>query len=433
MFTFIAKLWNHNKTHSNLNGWLIVTVAPIIMSQVFNAVLPSSFRQEPPTDFVSYYYPVAENMAQGKGFVTSDNKPATSYPPGFSTLIAGILLLSYRVEIPFDSLMQYLVLLCLSVSSIFLFVIAKTFWNNRLAYIPSLLWSIYPFSLWLGQQPNVELPFIVFLFGTYALFFYSLYRSQKYWLLFFLTGIVSGVSMLFRPIALGITFVFVLAIFSEVSSLNLRKRALYSFILVIGNLLCILPWQYWLHNQTGDFILLSTNGPASVRDGLTFAVDTKSYRSAWEIPDDIIRLMNDIWRSSSHLQTTEELIIKIRDEFHERPVTVIKLFLLKALRSWYGTDSGRGEYMTLMIQVPFLVLLFFGFVGSLWEKLPSSLLICVVISVLYFWFMTLLVLPILRYMVPSIGLGFLLVPGFYFFVKRSKTLLRLTITPERNN
>jgi hypothetical protein len=48
-------------------------------------------------------------------------------------------------------------------------------------------------------------------------------------------------------------------------------------------------------------------------------------------------------------------------ELQQQPVGMVQLFILKALRGWYVTDSGLGEIQTLIIQIPYLILLILSF------------------------------------------------------------------------
>jgi hypothetical protein len=107
----------------------------------------------------------------------------------------------------------------------------------------------------------------------------------------------------------------------------------------------------------------------------------------------------------------------IRDKLRDNPIGVLKLYLVKAKRGWYATDSGRYETAIMAIQAVYFVLIICGGVGAWWMGgKPRELAISAAALVLYFWLMTTLVLSILRYMVPVIGLCMILVPGLSFLV-----------------
>jgi lipopolysaccharide export LptBFGC system permease protein LptF len=104
----------------------------------------------------------------------------------------------------------------------------------------------------------------------------------------------------------------------------------------------------------------------------------------------------------------------LSDKVTESPMAVFKLFGLKVIRSWYGTDSTRYETVLSLVQVVFLLTVCVGAV-KLWQHRSEDVLLLttVCIFVLYFWGMTMMVLSIVRYMLPAIALLTLLIPGIW--------------------
>lgn len=92
-----------------------------------------------------------------------------------------------------------------------------------------------------------------------------------------------------------------------------------------------------------------------------------------------------------------------------------KLLLLKALRSWYATDSARYETVILPIQIVYLLLILWGFIAA-WKSKSTSRLYAVYIALttLYFWLATTSALSILRYMIPAMCLLMTLIPAGIF-------------------
>ena len=104
----------------------------------------------------------------------------------------------------------------------------------------------------------------------------------------------------------------------------------------------------------------------------------------------------------------------IRDEAGRAPVAFAKLMLIKMARSWYGIDSRIMEGPTIVLQTAYLALILWGSVyawrqgGALRRMIAGNWLF-----VLYFWAMTITVVPLLRYMAPVMGLLMLALPGVY--------------------
>ena len=99
------------------------------------------------------------------------------------------------------------------------------------------------------------------------------------------------------------------------------------------------------------------------------------------------------------------------EEGRKRPLAMIKLLLRKVARSWYATDSQRFENIIMALQAPFLlVFVLGGLVAGQRGPEPRMLAQGAWILVFYFWCMCAITLPLLRYMVPAVGLLSVLVP-----------------------
>ena len=91
------------------------------------------------------------------------------------------------------------------------------------------------------------------------------------------------------------------------------------------------------------------------------------------------------------------------------PLPVVKLLLIKAVRSWYATDSLSFEHAILWMQLPLLGLAGWGSLrwprdrGNIEGFEPTAPALILIVT-LYFWAMTFLVLSILRYMLPAMAL-----------------------------
>jgi hypothetical protein len=148
-----------------------------------------------------------------------------------------------------------------------------------------------------------------------------------------------------------------------------------------------------------------------MRDGLTFAVNLKG-REGIQIPQDVRMLMDNLQARLSESKSLDSVVKVILEELQTQPHAVIKLFAIKAARSWFGTDSQRLENLIILIQVPYLCLALSG-TWAIWRSggTIKSMAVGIWLIVMYFWAMSILGLSILRYMVPAMGLLFILMPG----------------------
>jgi hypothetical protein len=386
-------------------------------------VLPIQFRINDNSDYIGFYKPVAHNILAGHGLITPDGGPALRYPPGYPLLLAGIFGLSQLLEIPEETGLSAFVLLCMGLTSVLVYLLAQSVWGPLPALISALIWMTYPFTLWLTKQQGSEMPFLVVFFGGVYLFWRALLCKTRSWPVFFLSRLLMGFSMLIRPIAIGVVMVISIVLWLVGREIAARFRLFLIIMLHLGSLVTVLPWEMWVYSITSRVVMLSTGGVPSIRDGLTFAVASKGYRQEIKVPEDVAALMRDILVHSDEMRSLDGIVSFLTEQLRVQPLTVAKLFTLKAVRSWYGIDSGRFEIPIMLIQTFYLVLILWGS-GVAWRRggITKQLAISIWFLVLYFWAMTMLALSILRYMVPVIGLLFVLIPGS--FANRVSSLSR---------
>jgi 4-amino-4-deoxy-L-arabinose transferase-like glycosyltransferase len=390
---------------------VVVLIASTLVTLVFWRVLPGGFRLNEQSDYFAWYEPAARNLLAGRGFTVGDGTLVTAYPPGYPLILAGIFGVSHWLGIPEDVSLLAFAVICMALVSLFIFLLTRTMWGILPALISSFMWMTYPFALWLTKQPNSELPFMVVFYGGLCLFWYALSRRLPA-RVYFLCGLVFGVAMLIRPIAVGIGLVLSAIVWFTRREASRRVRYLMIAMLLLGNLVAVFPWEAAVYSKTDKLILLSSNGVKALLDGVTFGVEAKGYRQDNNIPADVLVVMNDIRVREGEITRFGDFIPIISQEFRSHPNAVLKLGLLKIARSWYGTDSERLEGPTLLIQLGYLILVAWG-AWSAWRRggLNREFVIGALLMVVYFWGMTFLALSILRYMVPVIGLLFMVAAG----------------------
>jgi 4-amino-4-deoxy-L-arabinose transferase-like glycosyltransferase len=363
-----------------------------------------------------FYEPVARNILAGHGVITSNGTPALRYPPGYPLLLAGIFGLSHLSHIAEETMLAAFILLATGLSAVFIYLLARSVWGVWPALIAPFVWMTYPFALWLTKQPNSETLFLPVFYASIYLFWYALLHKSRAWSLYALAGCLIGLAMLVRPIAIGMGLVLGALLWFAGCNLPRRLRLFLVTMLLLGNLVAILPWEAWVYTTTDRVVTLSGGGSRAVRDGLTFAVvrPSKDYRQIVNVPQDVVALTQDIFVRLDETPSLGHIASVLIEKLQTQPLTVVKLFALKAMRSWYGTDNGRLETPIMLIQTVYFVLILSSSV-MLWKRggIVQRLTLNIWLIVVYFWVMTTLVLSILRYMVPVMGLLFVLVPGAF--------------------
>lgn len=402
---------------ANLRAWsgwpaVAVGVAAVVIALLFRLTLPAGAQANESADYTTFYEPVARSLLAGDGFTFRAGQPATAYPPGHPVMLAGVFWLAGVLGVSEGTALAVVAALVMGIGSALLWGVARRVWSPRAALLAPLLWMTYPFALWLTKQPNSELPFLVALFGAWYVLWRAVLQRSRRWPLFFLCGILVGIAMLIRPIAIGVGVLFGLLLWGTRRDLEPRVRAGVIGLLLLGNLVAVLPWEVWLYRQTSGVVLLSTNGPASIQDGLTFAVNPGAQRQPTQVSAGVAAVMQRVQARSGQLTSLGAVAAVMWAELRTHPIAVGELVALKAARSWYGTDSGRQETAIPLIQAVYL-LIFLAASYAAWTRggPARQLTVGVWLLVLYFWGMTVLALSILRYMVPAIGLLFLLTPA----------------------
>jgi 4-amino-4-deoxy-L-arabinose transferase-like glycosyltransferase len=287
--------------------------------------------------------------------------------------------------------------------------LALTISRSRVsALFAAFLWMTYPLALWLTKQPNSESPFLLLTYLAIWLYWQTARsRLDRYWP-YGLVGVLLGVATLIRPVALGLCAFLGVLVFVLRKSASWKRNLLFAICLLLGQAVAILPWELWVYHKTGEIILLSRSGSAA--DGVTFAAGSFYGQFADRVPSDVHRLMED-FNAGFVTRTRGEVLAMVWDEFRRRPVTVAKLFAIKGVRCWYGTDSGRLEGLIVLVQVLYLMFALLCIAAAVNDRSESRGLALLSLAVVaYFWLMALTAIPIVRYMVPAMGMLFSLSP-----------------------
>src|SRR5215813_6481864 len=224
---------------------IIISVTSILVMLLFWVILPDTFRVNEQTDYTAFYEPVARNVAKGDGFTQVNGAPATTYPPGYPLMLAGIFWLANVLNISEQTLLSTFILLSTSLTSVFIFILGRSVWQSWPALLPPLFWMTHPLVLWLTKQENSETPFMMIFYGTFCLLWWAVLQQWHAWPIYFLIGLLIGASMLTRPIALGVGFVMVAILWLTSYRTKMGSRWLPVTMILLGNLVAISPWEAW--------------------------------------------------------------------------------------------------------------------------------------------------------------------------------------------
>jgi len=390
-------------------------LASILITLCFLAILASQYNGPGlgGSDYTSFYKPIAKNILSGKG-ITLDGAFSTRVPPGYPLLLAGVFGLATVSHIPEAVLISAFGLGCVGLSAIFVFLTAKSVWGNKGAFLSWGLFLTYPLLMPLVRAPNSETPFLVFFYASFFLLWRNILLGRSKAIFYFLPGVILGLAMLIRPIAIGVGLVFCITIWLAATNLGPKIRLVAIAFLLLGNIATVVPWLTSVYDNTGKMIPLSSVGPVTMRSGWVFAVKTDGFRQGVDVPEDVRFLMERIMSRYSEMTSFPKIVSVILEEGIKSPFAAVKLMALKVARSWYATDSQRHENIILPIQIFYftaiVLALFFSFKRG---KKAGLLAISVSMIIGYFWLIDIIACSIVRYMIPALGLGFTMIPGIW--------------------
>ena len=381
---------------------VVVFAAAIVAQLMFDAALPASFAANTSEDFRVFYLPVAENLRAGLG-LTVDGAPATYWAPGYPVVLAGSFHLADLVGLSHDAAVHLVRLVAVGLGAVVLLALFERLFARRTAVLATAMWIVCPLNLFLGKQPNSELPFRVVLYGALLAYVVAVQRRRPEFAA--AAGALVGLAALIRPAALLLGLVLAVPLVAQGARAD-RSLLRLAGVLIAVNVAVLVPHQLWLAAHTDRFALVSTSGTAAAVDGLTIGTDPD------EVPvggfsSGAVEIMQRASDRRAELTTYADVAAFIADAARDDPAGVANLIAVKAARAWYSTESGTGDVLAVLVQVSLLVAVAFGIRCARRSGQLDALSGTITIGVpLYFWAVTIAVLPLARQMVPSEALLF---------------------------
>lgn len=386
----------------------------ILVQLAFLAILPPELRVNQSTDWVDYYRAVGERLLTGQGLTEPDGDLAIGAPPGYPFIVAGLLFLSNAFAISEPLVIRLFVLLTNAGSCVLLFGIGSVTFNRRIGVLAAVLWSVYPVNLWLGKQPNSEVPFIFLLFFTVLLFVKYLSNPVPSPKQMVLVGLSAGAAALVRPVAIAMVLPMLGALLPRTRyQLSSRARLVLAVAMIGGFSLAVAPWEVWVLERTGELIPLADNGPPSILVGIMDAGTNEAGVDSVALPRPVNEIASVIytggwrewWGQQHHLKSYDGLFDVLIPWMIEHPWAATKILAVKVVQAWYATDSGWFEREIALLHVPLVLLAIHGWrrawrAGGVRRRYAALALLLTI----YFWAITVVVMSLVRYMVPVFGI-----------------------------
>jgi len=373
---------------------------------VFIRFLPAPWQPNKGSDYRVFYEPVAQQLAAGRGFYLPSGKPALKYPPGIPMVYGATFWLADRAGVKHETGMAALQALLMILSGVLVTALALPSYGARIALLACVLWSTYPFHLWLTKQPSGDTLVCFLLLAAVFAFMQWSANGRAALLWGSVCGALLGFTALSKPFNIALPAVFLVLAWICSVPCSRRKRLVFSLAVLLAFALSLSPWEIWAWRVTGHVIPLCTNGPATVADGVTFGVYRKGVHPRPQLPSNVAALVDDLATHREELKSSGGIARLLLANLREKPVAVASLFLTKAVQCWYGNDSHSHEHWTALIQLLYLPLFVVGaWLVRLRGRPEKNFFLIAAGITLYYWAMTIVAAPaIVRYMVPAIGL-----------------------------
>ena len=348
------------------------------------------------------------NLIKTRSLVANE-KVLNRYPPGYPLLLYSSFIISKVLQIKLSYSLFLLASLFIAFSTVIIGEIAYLFYKTKiLAVSAGLLYTTHPYILQGFSKIMSVTPFMTFFYFSLLVYFIFITREYSNFFYPIVIGFLLGIAMLIRPIGLFLPIVLSILTFVYIKKLGIYKRLLISLIITLSSIVTILPWQI-INYVHGQRILLSSDEVASIKDGVSFNHSRKNHL---KLPADVDSL--SIYLSTSRVTTRSDFFKIAFRKFINKPITMVKLILIKSARSWYGAygQEAKKERIKLFILGVYFVLTLLAlfkinFKQRAWRILGMTNLLLI----LYFWAMTILVVSMARYMYPIFGLTVVFIPA----------------------
>lgn len=406
---------------------LAIFVTALALQFLFSTILPRENKVNESADYLIFYSVIADRLNRGDGYTNSwyfsshdgNAKPAyknegareliTHWPPGYPVILGKLFYIADQLNHDRNKVVLAFIFAIYALTSVVVYKISTQFASVGTSVVSALIWMSYPFNLWLTKQPNTEIPYI-FLFYTAILLLFKYISSRRIIYLVF-SALILAASTYVRAISFFLPLVFMAILVLNLHPVNkqteLRYRIKSATIFFGIYLACLLPWEYFVYSETGKIIPMATSGDSLTVDSINNILTAK-LGGEISLPSDVKVML------TSSLEHTQSLGVEGRqirpaeliiNNLLDSPVASIKYLFIKITRSLYGTDMKRHEQYIVAIQIVYLVIMLAGV--YLAKNCRND--VCVPHAILfafvsYYWLVCIIGLPLLRYMIPALGL-----------------------------
>jgi 4-amino-4-deoxy-L-arabinose transferase-like glycosyltransferase len=351
----------------------------------------------------SLYLPIAQRIVEEQRFNGPDSRADSKVPIGYPAFLAACEWLVGEK--------YFLILACclqtvadLGVAGL-VYSIGRRVSNPRAAALGGLIWLVFPPAIIISTWITAENLFTLLLMASIAILIASLSRYGAWMMLG--SGLMLGAATLFR----GTTIFMPVFLFPVWLWRKVPRGFEKGLGLVLGLAIVIAPWMLRNRIVLHDSIPVATGfGSAFLQgsDPKFFTIDGKdaNYPDAFAqaADDGIPKPATDSRESVQDKYLLHVGIDQYRHRLRERPLSFAVLGVQKALRVWYGTETGRFRQQFMLGLVSLCVVPLGLWRVFLWMKSSPAAGALIAGTLVYFFLLHWISLPEYRYVHPIMPL-----------------------------
>jgi len=204
---------------------------------------------------VDVYSTLAKNMAAGNGFVLErDGHPVVWRAPLYPALLAAIFTIAGDADFTPVLIVQ---LLLDAVAATLLYMLCIAIFDRRTGIIAAIIFAAYPISAYYTLRLLPESTFTMMLTAMTVALSLSIRERIPAWFAF--TGIIGGLAILVKPVALPV-ILFVACVLIFVLRVEVVRRFQLSAIMLIAVAVIVGPWTVRNYQKTGMLVPVATGG-----------------------------------------------------------------------------------------------------------------------------------------------------------------------------
>jgi 4-amino-4-deoxy-L-arabinose transferase-like glycosyltransferase len=307
---------------------------------------------------IDHYVPIADRLVAEHRFNGPDSRGDSKVPIGYPMVLAAAKIGTGGRFLLVVTCVQVLADLGVAVLLYGLGVQLSTPAAGALA---GAIWLFYPPAVLVSTWITAESLFTLGLLSSLAMLLAALRRSTAG--LALAAGVMLGIATMFRGTCLLLpVFLFPLFLFPRWFGAAIPRMTWHGVCFMVGLTCVVLPWRLRNEAVLHDPITVST-GTGGVflqgSDRRFFTIEGKrmNYPAAYAqaAADGVAAPPPEALESSHDDYMLRVGLDQYRRRLHDRPASFISLAVIKAIRLWYGTETGGWKAQLLLAAMSALI------------------------------------------------------------------------------